>query len=76
MGVTVDVTERKTMEETLRQRLEEIDALKRQLNEENLYLRDEIMLQHGHEEIVGRSAAMKQFWRGWSKWLKRMPPFC
>ena len=60
MGVTVDVTERKTMEETLRQRLCEIDALKRQLEEENLYLRDEIMLQYGHEEIVGRSAAMKQ----------------
>jgi formate hydrogenlyase transcriptional activator len=60
MGVTVDVTERKTMEETLRQRLAEIDALKHQLQEENLYLRDEIMLQHGHEEIVGRSGAMKQ----------------
>jgi formate hydrogenlyase transcriptional activator len=58
MGVAVDVTDRKTMEEDLRQRVEEITQLKRQLEEENLYLRDEIMLQHGHEEIVGRSAAM------------------
>jgi len=30
------------------------------LEQENIYQRDEIMLQRGHEEIVGRSAAMKQ----------------
>jgi formate hydrogenlyase transcriptional activator len=38
----------------------EIERLKLQLEQENVYLRDEIMLQHGHEEIVGRSAAMKK----------------
>ena len=38
----------------------EIERLKLQLEQENIYLRDEIMLQHGHEEIVGRSAAMKK----------------
>jgi len=38
----------------------EIERLKLQLEQENVYLRDEIMLQHRHEEIVGRSAAMKK----------------
>jgi transcriptional regulator with GAF, ATPase, and Fis domain len=38
----------------------EIERLKLQLEQENIYLRDEIMLQHRHEEIVGRSAAMKK----------------
>jgi len=44
----------------LREQLEEIKRLKLQLEQENVYLRDEIMLQHRHEEIVGRSAAMKK----------------
>jgi formate hydrogenlyase transcriptional activator len=60
MGVSIDVTERKEMETRLSEQLDEIGRLKLQLEEENIYLRDEIMLQHGHEEIVGRSAAMKQ----------------
>jgi len=38
----------------------EIERLKLQLEQENIYLRDEIMLQHRHEELVGRSAAMKK----------------
>lgn len=46
-------------ERRLREQLEEIKRLKLQLEQENVYLRDEIMLQHRHEEIVGRSAAMK-----------------
>ena len=55
-----DITQRKQMENQLRERVEEIGGLKRQLEQENIYLRDEIMLQHGHDEIVGRSQAMKQ----------------
>lgn len=47
-------------ERRLREQLEEIKRLRLQLEQENIYLRDEIMLQHGHEEIVGRSAAMKK----------------
>lgn len=58
MGVSIDVTTIKEMEIRLRKELKEIERLKRQLEQENLYLRDEIMLQHGHKEIVGRSAAM------------------
>ena len=44
----------------LREQLEEIKRLRLQLEQENIYLRDEIMLQHQHEDVVGRSAAMKK----------------
>jgi len=59
MGVTIDITARKEMEAQLREQLTEIQALKQQLEQENVYLRDEIMLQHGHEGIIARSTAMK-----------------
>ena len=60
MGVSIDITARKEMEGRLREQIEEIERLKLQLEQENIYLRDEIMLQHRHEELVGRSAAMKK----------------
>jgi len=60
MGVSIDFTARKEMEDRLREQLKEIERLKIQLEQENIYLRDEIMLQHRHEELVGRSAAMKK----------------
>jgi transcriptional regulator with GAF, ATPase, and Fis domain len=60
MGVTIDITPRKEMEAQLREQLAEIQRLKQQMEQENIYLRDEIMLQHGHEGTVARSTAMKQ----------------
>jgi hypothetical protein len=60
MGVSLDITARKEMEVRLREQLEEIKRLKSQLEQENLYLRSEIVLQHGHEGIVGRSPALKR----------------
>jgi transcriptional regulator with GAF, ATPase, and Fis domain len=51
---------RKQTEQALNEQLEEIQRLKNQLEQENIYLRDEIMLQYGHTEIVGRSNAMKR----------------
>jgi len=44
----------------LREQLEEIKRLRLQLEQENIYLRDEIMLQYRHEDVVGRSAAMRK----------------
>lgn len=38
----------------------EIEALKNQLNEEKLYLEDEIRTLHNFEEIIGESAALKR----------------
>jgi len=60
MGVSIDISERKQMEEQLQQRLRDIEQLKQQLEKENIYLREEIKLQSMHEEIVGRSQAMKR----------------
>jgi PAS domain S-box-containing protein len=60
MGVAIDITHRKTMEARIQDQLEEIQFLKQQLEQENVYLRDEIMLHQGHEGIVARSRDMKQ----------------
>ncbi len=51
---------RNGMEKQLRERLEEIQNLKKQLENENIYLRKEIKVHHLHEEIVGRGQAMKE----------------
>ncbi len=58
MGACVDVTERRQMETELRENLEEIGRLKRQLEKENLYLREEIKAGLGFEKIVGKSDAL------------------
>jgi formate hydrogenlyase transcriptional activator len=60
MGVSMDISERKQMEEQLRVRLEEIENLKLKLEKENIYLREEIELKSMHEEIVGRSPPMRR----------------
>lgn len=60
MGASIDISERRQMEEQMRAQLEEINSLKQQLEKDNLYLRKEIELQHMHKEIVSRSQAMKQ----------------
>ncbi len=59
LGVSIDVTEHKRMDEELETRLREIDRLKHQLERENISLREEIKLLAAHEEIVGESAAMR-----------------
>jgi DNA-binding NtrC family response regulator len=47
-------------EKALEERLREIEQLKQRLEQENIYLREEINLQHPHEEIVGQSDVMKK----------------
>lgn len=59
MGVSIDVTERRQMEAKLRERLQEIERLKLQLEKENVYLRDEIRMEQGLQKIVGNSEALK-----------------
>jgi len=46
-------------EESLREALKEIRRLKEQLQEENLYLQEEISLIHTHKDIVGNSDAIR-----------------
>jgi len=58
-GVAMDITDRKLAEEELRRALAEVSQLKNQLQAENIYLREEIKLEHNFEEIVGLSDAIK-----------------
>jgi formate hydrogenlyase transcriptional activator len=51
---------RKQTEEGLRQATAEIRNLKDKLQRENLYLREEIKLEHCHGEIVGNSEAIRR----------------
>ena len=59
MGVVFDVTERKRAEQELHAALAEIRGLKEQLEEENLYLKEEISEVKGFDEIIGKSDALK-----------------
>jgi len=59
LGVSIDISERKRMEIELKKRLREIEELKRRLENENLYLRQELGVEQGFEKIVGESNALK-----------------
>lgn len=58
-GISVDITDRKRMEEALQTGVKEIEHLKLQLEKETLYLREELRSEQGHEKIVGESQAIK-----------------
>jgi transcriptional regulator with GAF, ATPase, and Fis domain len=55
-----DVTNLKQTEASLREALIEVHQLKNQLQQENLYLEQEIKLEHYPGEIIGQSAALRQ----------------
>jgi len=57
--VFVNAMERKQMEEQLRDNLHVIGDLKQRLENENIYLQEEIKLLGEHTEIVGQSQAIK-----------------
>ena len=59
MGASIDVTERKKMEIEIREHLNEIEQLKLQLEQENVYLREEIRTGQGLSKIVGDSEALQ-----------------
>jgi len=50
---------RKQTDEKLKNAFDEINKLKEQLKEENLYLREEINLEHNYADIIGNGAAIK-----------------
>lgn len=58
-GIGIDITERKKAELELRRAFMEIDQLKKQLEAENILLREEVQTARGHETIVGQSDALK-----------------
>jgi len=55
-----EIEERKQAEEALRKSYTEVEQLKDRLQSEGEYLRAEIKLAHSHEEIVGKSEAIKK----------------
>lgn len=59
MGVSLDITDRKQMEDELNERLKEIEKLKLQLENENVYLRQELKMEKGFDKIVGDSKALQ-----------------
>ena len=54
------VDERKRAEEDLGKALSEVKRLQKLQEAENVYLREEIKLQHNFEEIIGQSDALKE----------------
>jgi formate hydrogenlyase transcriptional activator len=62
-GVVVshkNVTELKKVQNALTDALTEIEQLKDHLEQENIYLQEEIKLEHNFEEIIGQSKHLKQ----------------
>ncbi len=58
-AVISDITEQTQRSKALSNALEEIGRLKKQLEAENVYLQEEIKLEHNFEEIVGQSGVLK-----------------
>ncbi len=58
-----DITDRKRAEQALRNALNEVEQLKSRLQAENVYLQEEIKLDHNFEEIISRSDALKKVLR-------------
>ncbi len=59
IGSCVDISDRKRAEEASKRAHEEVVRLQKQLQEENIYLREVIKLEHAFEEIIGHSDALK-----------------
>ncbi len=55
-----DITNIKRTESALHQALAELEQLKNQLEDENVYLQEEIRLEHNFGEIIGRSNVLKK----------------
>ncbi len=54
-----DITERKKADDELKKAYHEIKLLKERLETENIYLREQISVQSTHENIIGKSDAIK-----------------
>jgi len=59
LGVSLDISASKLMEEQLEERLNQIEDLKKRLEQENVYLQEEVKLLAENSEILGKSNAIK-----------------
>ncbi|MBN2289437.1 MAG: sigma 54-interacting transcriptional regulator [Candidatus Glassbacteria bacterium] len=55
-----EVAERKKAEEALRKKHAEVESLKNRLQAENIYLQEEIKIEHNFEEIISNSEALNR----------------
>jgi len=56
--IFANAVERKNKEQKILTAYSEIEQLKNQLEKENIYLKEKIELEHGHDEIFGKSPAI------------------
>jgi PAS domain S-box-containing protein len=59
-GSIIEITRRKHAEEDLKRAFEEIKGLKERLEQENIYLREEMGITHNYGKITGQSKAIKK----------------
>jgi PAS domain S-box-containing protein len=55
-----DISKRKKAEYALKKALTEVEQLKNRLQAENIYLQDEIKIEHNFEEIISRNVGFKE----------------
>ena len=60
IGITQDITVRKKNEQKIKDALDEVSQLKDKLQDENIYLQQEIKLTNNFDEIVTRSSNLKK----------------
>ncbi|HKQ04520.1 MAG TPA: sigma 54-interacting transcriptional regulator [Blastocatellia bacterium] len=59
LSVLHDITDRKRAEAALQEAFAQVSELKAQLEAENIYLKEEILLEHNFDEIIGNSEAIR-----------------
>jgi len=60
LAIVRDITERKEAEVSLKTALDEVQRLKNQLHEENIYLQEEIRVASNFGEMIGNSEALRR----------------
>jgi formate hydrogenlyase transcriptional activator len=63
LAIVRDITARKESEESLRKALAEVQRLKDQLHEQNIYLQEEVRVASNFGEIIGRSESLRKVLR-------------
>jgi formate hydrogenlyase transcriptional activator len=59
LGVNIDINRRKQLEDDLKKNLNEVELLKKQLELENYYLREDLRQEQGFEDVIGQSKGFK-----------------
>jgi PAS domain S-box-containing protein len=59
IGIGQDITEARQDREALEKSYNEVQELKARLQEENIYLQEEIILDHNYKNIIGKSDVLK-----------------